>query len=160
MSSKPSTPLSQRRPYPGETESTRIPVFSSPTPFRRSCSMRLRPISGFLNETTSTTKHNHYHHQMQPSVRKCDDKKSFSSQFKQQQRTHSNSRRSSMQNSSMDNSCKNSATDSSIDQVDHFDTNLCLDKNCSHLSGSLRRSSFSKHDRGMVSAFLFLLFYY
>ncbi len=152
MSSKPSTPLSQRRPYPGETEYTKIPVLSSPIPFRRSCSMRLRPTN-FLNENAITTKHNHYHHQMQPSVRKCDDKKSYSSQFKQQQRTHSNSRRNSMQNSSIQNSANESSEGSGFDQVDQFDTNHHFERGSNQLSGSLRRNSFTKHDRGMVSVF-------
>ncbi|XP_038109033.1 uncharacterized protein LOC6040130 isoform X1 [Culex quinquefasciatus] len=46
MSSKPATPLEQRRGYPGENESTRIPVLS-PTPFRRSYSLRMRTSRSF-----------------------------------------------------------------------------------------------------------------
>ncbi|XP_053697748.1 protein quick-to-court isoform X2 [Sabethes cyaneus] len=46
MSSKPATPLEVRRPFPGENESTRIPMLS-PTPFRRSQSLRMRTSQSF-----------------------------------------------------------------------------------------------------------------
>lgn len=46
MSSKPATPLEQRRAYPGESDSTRIPMLS-PTPFRRSYSLRMRTSQSF-----------------------------------------------------------------------------------------------------------------
>ncbi|XP_029709324.2 protein quick-to-court isoform X1 [Aedes albopictus] len=46
MSSKPATPLEQRRAFPGESDSTRIPVLS-PTPFRRSYSLRMRTSRSF-----------------------------------------------------------------------------------------------------------------
>ncbi|XP_055635773.1 protein quick-to-court isoform X2 [Toxorhynchites rutilus septentrionalis] len=46
MSSKPATPLEQRRIFPGECESTRIPMLS-PTPFRRSYSLRMRTSQSF-----------------------------------------------------------------------------------------------------------------
>ncbi|XP_058818885.1 protein quick-to-court isoform X2 [Topomyia yanbarensis] len=46
MSSKPATPLELRRAFPGESESTRIPVLS-PTPFRRSYSLRMRTSQSF-----------------------------------------------------------------------------------------------------------------
>lgn len=154
MSSKPSTPLSHRRPYPGETEHTRIPILSSPIPFRRSCSMRLRPTSTFLNETT--TRHHHYSHQTQPSS-------------KQQQIAHSNNRRNSLSSAlTMDNNHhRNLATICSktnqiaIDQVDQqhnsahnndiFDENAVGKFANSHLNGTIPRNSFSRNERGMVS---------
>ncbi|XP_058060992.1 protein quick-to-court isoform X2 [Anopheles bellator] len=46
MSSKPATPLEQRRAYPGESETTRIPILS-PQPFRRSSSLRMRNSRSF-----------------------------------------------------------------------------------------------------------------
>ncbi|XP_058119650.1 protein quick-to-court [Anopheles ziemanni] len=46
MSSKPATPLEQRRAYPGESETTRIPMLS-PQPFRRSYSLRMRTSRSF-----------------------------------------------------------------------------------------------------------------
>ncbi|XP_058449283.1 protein quick-to-court isoform X2 [Malaya genurostris] len=46
MSSKPATPLELRRAFPGESESTRIPVLS-PTPFRRAYSLRMRNSQSF-----------------------------------------------------------------------------------------------------------------
>ncbi|XP_052868486.1 protein quick-to-court isoform X1 [Anopheles cruzii] len=46
MSSKPATPLEQRRTYPGESETTRIPILS-PQPFRRSSSLRMRNSRSF-----------------------------------------------------------------------------------------------------------------
>ncbi|XP_049537692.1 protein quick-to-court isoform X2 [Anopheles darlingi] len=46
MSSKPATPLEQRRAYPGESETTRIPILS-PQPFRRSYSLRMRTSRSF-----------------------------------------------------------------------------------------------------------------
>ncbi|XP_065088913.1 protein quick-to-court isoform X2 [Ochlerotatus camptorhynchus] len=46
MSSKPATPLEQRRAFPGESDSTRIPMLS-PTPFRRSYSLRMRTSQSF-----------------------------------------------------------------------------------------------------------------
>ncbi|XP_062547725.1 protein quick-to-court isoform X3 [Armigeres subalbatus] len=46
MSSKPATPLEQRRAFPGESDNTRIPVLS-PTPFRRSYSLRMRTSRSF-----------------------------------------------------------------------------------------------------------------
>uniref|UniRef100_A0A2M4BEV6 GRIP domain-containing protein n=1 Tax=Anopheles marajoara TaxID=58244 RepID=A0A2M4BEV6_9DIPT len=46
MSSKPATPLEQRRTYPGESETTRIPILS-PQPFRRSYSLRMRTSRSF-----------------------------------------------------------------------------------------------------------------
>lgn len=49
MSSKPTTPIAQRR-Y-AESETSRIPISLSPIPFRRTYSMRLR-TNCLLNETT------------------------------------------------------------------------------------------------------------
>ena len=46
MTSKPSTPLEHRRPYPGEAETTRIPRLS-PQPFRRAYSLRMRSSQTF-----------------------------------------------------------------------------------------------------------------
>ncbi|XP_021701937.1 uncharacterized protein LOC5564482 isoform X2 [Aedes aegypti] len=46
MSSKPATPLEQRRAFPGESDNTRIPMLS-PTPFRRSYSLRMRTSQSF-----------------------------------------------------------------------------------------------------------------
>ncbi|XP_055541996.1 protein quick-to-court isoform X2 [Wyeomyia smithii] len=46
MSSKPATPLEVRRIFPGENESTRIPMLS-PTPFRRTQSLRMRTSQSF-----------------------------------------------------------------------------------------------------------------
>jgi hypothetical protein len=46
MTSKPSTPLEHRRAYPGEMETTRIPLLS-PQPFRRAHSLRMRTSQSF-----------------------------------------------------------------------------------------------------------------
>lgn len=73
-SSKPSTPVLQRR-Y-GESElghASRIPVSlsSSPIPFRRTNSMRLRPncsLFNQLNETTLKQHNKNFHHSRNSAV--------------------------------------------------------------------------------------------
>lgn len=59
MSSKPPTPLIQRRYFPGEND-TKIPQ-PSPQPFRRSVSLRLRTSKSYENnfQTMSPTKPTH-----------------------------------------------------------------------------------------------------
>ncbi|XP_052892893.1 protein quick-to-court isoform X1 [Anopheles moucheti] len=58
MSSKPVTPVSQRRPYPGENENTRIPQ-----PFCRSYSLRMR---------TSRSFHDYQHYRSECCECDCD----------------------------------------------------------------------------------------
>lgn len=59
MSSKPPTPLIQKRYFPGEND-TKIPQ-PSPQPFRRSVSLRLRTSKSYENnfQTISPTKPTH-----------------------------------------------------------------------------------------------------
>lgn len=154
MSSKPSTPISQRK-YPGESEYTRIPVPTSPIQFRRTYSMRRLRRPSSLCETT--LKHNQNHrHQNHPSFNST----TFDNINPQQQFSSSSSRRrSSSQFSNMD--CKHLANDSTKaegpngdpggDQVD-FSPCQYTKGAPNHLNGNFRRNSFSKHDRnGMVS---------
>lgn len=63
-----------------------------------------------------------------------------------------------MQNSSIQNSANESSEGSGFDQVDQFDTNHHFERGSNQLSGSLRRNSFTKHDRGMVSVFFLMVF--
>lgn len=129
MASKPSTPVVMRRAYPGENELTRIPVLTnSPKPFRRSCSLslRLRP-SSFANEFSA--KQRHHHHQKQPSINK----------------------KSILGNDTMDKEAGENT-----DQVDHSpqsksESSKFQPKVSNHCNGTVRKHSFSQHDRGMVS---------
>ena len=156
MSSKPSTPISQRK-YPGESEYTRIPVPTSPIPFRRTYSMRRLRRPSSLCETT--LKHNQNHrHQNHPSSNNT----TFDNINPQQQFSSSSNsrRRSSSHYCNMD--CKQLANngltkterpngDPGGDQVDY---SPCQHTKvaANHLNGNFRRNSFSKHDRnGMVS---------
>lgn len=130
MSSKPSTPVLQRRYH--ESETSRIPVSLSPIPFRRTYSMRLRNNS-LLNETT-LKQHNRNH----PQARTIVDRN-----HQQLKLNLSYNRRGSFSHS-MDTKSDSNGIDSggTVDEVDHNPHK--------HLNGGLRRSSFNKHDRGMV----------
>lgn len=128
MSSKPSTPVLQRRYH--ESESSRIPVSLSPIPFRRTYSMRLR-ANCLLNETT-LKQHNRNHQQARTIVDR---------NHQQLKSNLSYNRRGSFSHS-MDAKSDSNGIDSggTADEV-----NLNPHR---HLNGSLRRSSFNKHDRG------------
>lgn len=129
-SSKPSTPIAQRR-YP-ESESSRIPISLSPVPFRRTYSMRLRN-SCLLNETT-LKQHNRNLQQSRAIVDR--NQKQLKQNLNYQQRRGS---------FSMDTKSESNDIDSGgTDEVDKS-------QSYKHLNGNLRRSSFTKNDRGMVS---------
>lgn len=126
MSSKPSTPIAQRR-YP-ESETSRIPISLSPVPFRRTYSMRLR-TNCLLNETT-LKQHNRNLLQTRATVDK--NQKHLKLNF-------NCNRRGSL---SMDVKPDSNGIDSSCsDEVDQSSS-------VKHLNGILRRGSFSKNDRG------------
>lgn len=126
MSSKPSTPIAQRR-YP-ESETSRIPISVSPLPFRRTYSMRLRTNS-LLNETT-LKQHNRNLLQSRAIVDRNQKHLKLNLNF---------NRRGSV---SMDAKPDSNGLDSGCsDEVDQS----CSSK---HLNGILRRSSFNKNDRG------------
>ena len=130
MSSKPSTPILQRRYH--ESESSRIPISLSPVPFRRTYSMRLR-TNCLLNETT-LKQHN----------RNLQQTRAFVDRNQKQLKLNLNyPRRGSL---SMDTKSDSNGIDSGgTDEVDRS-------PNYKHLNGNLRRSSFTKNDRGgMVS---------
>lgn len=129
MSSKPSTPVAQRR-YP-ESESSRIPISLSPIPFRRTYSMRLR-TNCLLNETT-LKQHNRNILQARSNVDRNHQQLKLNLNY---------NRRGSH---SMDTKSEANGIDSGggNDEVDHSPHK--------HLNGNLRRSSCNKHDRGMVS---------
>lgn len=130
MSSKPSTPVAQRR-Y-GEHESSRIPISLSPIPFRRTYSMRLR-TNCLLNETTLKQ-----HNRNLLQTRNIVDRN-----HQQLKLNLSYNRRGSL---SMDTKSDSNGIDSGgTDEVDRSPQSF------KHLNGSLRRSSFNKNDRGMVS---------
>lgn len=128
MSSKPTTPVAQRR-YP-ENESSRIPVSLSPVPFRRTYSMRLR-ANCLLNETT-LKQHNRNLLQTRNSIVDRNQHLKLNS---------SHNRRGSL---SMDTKSDSNGVDSGgTDEVD---------QSSKHCNGVVRRSSFAnKNDRGMVS---------
>lgn len=127
MSSKPSTPVLQRR-YP-ESESSRIPISLSPIPFRRTYSMRLR-TNCLLNETT-LKQHNKNLQQSRSVVERNHQQLKLNLNYQ---------RRGSF---SMDTKSDSIGVDSGgTDEVNHSPHK--------HLNGSLRRSSFNKPDRGMV----------
>lgn len=131
MSSKPTTPVAQRR-YP-ENESSRIPISLSPVPFRRTYSMRLRN-NCLLNETT-LKQHNRNLLQTRNSI--------ADRNHQHLKLNLSHNRRGSL---SMDTKSDSNGIDSGgTDEVDRS----CSSKHC---NGVLRRSSFTnKNDRGMVS---------
>lgn len=72
MTSKPTTPVTQRKYYK-EHESTRIPVPISPIPFRRSYSMRMSPRSLVSDKTTKNNNPFIYPHSNNPSSHKIVD---------------------------------------------------------------------------------------
>lgn len=131
MSSKPSTPIAQRR-YP-ENESSRIPISVSPVPFRRTNSMRLR-TNCLLNETT-LKQHNRNLLQTRAIVDRNQKQLKLNLNY---------NRRGSY---TMDSKSDSNGIDSP--GTDEVDRSPCL----KHPNGgSLRRSSFNKNDRGgMVS---------
>lgn len=128
MSSKPSTPIAQRR-Y-SENETSRIPISLSPIPFRRTYSMRLR-TNCLLNETT-LKQHNRNLLQSRAIVDKNQKQLKLNLNY---------NRRGSP---SMDTKPDSNGIDSGgSDEVDHSSS-------ARHCNGILRRSSFNKNDRGMV----------
>uniref|UniRef100_A0AAG5DRB2 GRIP domain-containing protein n=1 Tax=Anopheles atroparvus TaxID=41427 RepID=A0AAG5DRB2_ANOAO len=78
MSSKPVTPLEQRRAYPGESETTRIPMLS-PQPFRRSYSLRMR---------TSRSFHDYQHYRTECCDCECIPQQQQQQQQQQQLASH------------------------------------------------------------------------
>lgn len=138
MSSKPSTPVLQRR-Y--ESEISRIPISlsSSPVPFRRTNSMRLRPNCSLyqLNETTLNQHNRNFQH----------SRISAASSDRVQQLRLINLQRSRRGSLSMDSP----KTDGSGDPggtgkvlAEHCNGNVV---NMKHMNGDVPR----KNDRGMVS---------
>lgn len=126
MSSKPTTPVSQRR-YK-ENESSRIPISLSPVPFRRTNSMRLR-TNCLLNETT-LKQHNRNLLQTRNSI--VDRNQHLKLNL-------SHNRRGSF---SMDTKPDSNGVDTGgTDEVD---------QSSKHCNGVLRRSSFTNRN-GMVS---------
>lgn len=127
MSSKPSTPVAQRRW--AEHETSRIPISLSPIPFRRTNSMRLR-TNCLLNETT-LKQHNRNLSQSRAIVDKNQKQLKLNLNY---------CRRGSL---TMDKTPDSIGIDSGgSDEVDRIGKNL---------NGNLRRSSFNKsNDRGMV----------
>lgn len=126
MSSKPTTPIAQRR-YP-ENESSRIPISLSPVPFRRTYSMRLR-TNCLLNETT-LKQHNRNLLQTRAIVDRNQKQLKLNLNY---------NRRGSLTMES-----KSDSNGIGSDEVDRSP--------CTKLpNGNLRRSSFNKNDRGMVS---------
>lgn len=127
MSSKPTTPVAQRRYH--ENESSRIPISLSPIPFRRTYSMRLR-TNCLLNETT-LRQHNRNLSQSRAIVDKNQKQLKLNLNY---------CRRGSL---TMDKTPDSNGIDSGgSDEADDI---------VKHLNGNLRRSSFNKNDRGMVS---------
>lgn len=130
MSSKPSTPVAQRR-YP-QNETSRIPISLSPVPFRRTYSMRLR-TNCLLNETT-LKQHNRNLQQSRSVVERSHQQLKLNLSY---------NRRGSL---SMDTKSDSNGIDSGgTDEVDHSPSSSKL------CNGHLRRSSFNRNDRGMVS---------
>jgi hypothetical protein len=134
MSSKPTTPIAQRR-Y-GENEFSRIPVSLSPIPFRRTYSSERRKTSVeprlrsncLLNETT-LKQHNRNLLQTRNSI----VDRSQLSRF-----NFSHNRRGSL---SMDTKPDSNGVDSGGTDV--------VDQSSKHCNGVLRRSSFTNKN-GMV----------
>ena len=125
MSSKPSTPVAQRRYH--ESESSRIPISLSPIPFRRTYSMRLR-TNCLLNETT-----------LKQHSRNLSQSRAIVDKNQKQLKLNLNyCRRGSL---TMDKTPDSNGIDTGeSDEVDHVKL----------LNGNLRRSSFNKNNRGMV----------
>lgn len=139
MSSKPSTPIAQRR-YP-ENETSRIPISLSPIPFRRTYSMRLR-TNCLLNETT-LKQHNRNLLQSRAIVDRNQKQLKLNLNY--------NNRRGSL---SMDTKPDSNGIDSGgSDEVDKSSS-------AKHCNGILRRSSFTKNDRGMMVCWLMATFEY
>jgi hypothetical protein len=141
MSSKPSTPVLQRR-Y-AESEVSRIPISRSPIPFHRTFSMRLRPncLLNQLNETTLRQHNKNFTHL------KSDDKA---------QQLKLNLRRARRGSLSMDSKSDANTVDTgggdgavACDEVDKAVSAKPL------MNGDLSRSCHTtKNDRGMVSLFM------
>ncbi|CAH1708211.1 unnamed protein product [Chironomus riparius] len=127
MSSKPSTPILQRR-Y-ADSEFSRIPVISrSPIPFHRTYSMRMRP-NCLLNQLNETTLKQH-----NKVFSRADDKEHLKLNLQR-------IRRGSF---SMDTKSDSNHVDTGgTDQVDRA-------INIKQMNSDLRRNSFTKNDRGMT----------
>lgn len=139
-SSKPSTPILQRR-Y-GDSEISRIPISlsSSPVPFRRTNSMRLRPNCSLFNQLNETTLKQH-NKNFQPS------KNSAANSDRVQQLRLINLQRARRGSVSMDDPKSNGSGDpggSSKNFAEHCNGNVI---NMKHMNGDITR----KNDRGMVS---------
>lgn len=131
MSSKPSTPVAQRR-Y-AENEFSRIPISLSPIPFRRTYSMRTRP-NCLLNETTLKE------HNRNLLVSRTNEDRSHHRPLKF---NFNSTRRGSL---SMDpKPLANITNGIETDETDEVDISAKL------MNGNIRRNSFTKNDRGMVS---------
>lgn len=132
MSSKPSTPILQRR-Y-GESETSRIPISLSPVPFRRTYSMRLR-TNCLLNETT-LKQHNRNLLQSRATVDRNQKQLKLNLNY--------NRRGSlSMDTTKTDSNGIDTGGTTGTDETDH---SPCT----KHLNGGLRRTSFNKNDRGAM----------
>lgn len=144
MSSKPSTPILQRR-Y-AENEFSRIPVVSrSPIPFHRTYSMRLRSncLLNQLNESTLKQHNKNFAHLKSTSAAAGDQRQSKLNLQRQRRSSFSMESKSEANNIDTGGGCNG---DVARDEVDHSVGETKL------MNGDLRRSSFSKnHDRGMVS---------
>ncbi|CRL02746.1 CLUMA_CG015845, isoform B [Clunio marinus] len=132
MSSKPSTPVTQRRFQ--ESEFSRIPVSLSPIPFRRTHSMRLRTNgNGLLNETTLKQHNRNF----------VQTRNNFERNHQQLKLNLWNNRRGSL---TMDAKSDSNGIDSGgTDEIDHSPNN-----NLKQVNGNLRQSSSNKNDRGMT----------
>jgi hypothetical protein len=139
-SSKPSTPILQRR-Y-GESEISRIPISlsSSPVPFRRTNSMRLRPncsLFNQLNETTLKQHNKNFQH----------SRNSAASSDRVQQLRLINLQRARRGSVSMDEPKSDGSGDpggTSKSLAEQCNGNVV---NTKHMNGDIAR----KNDRGMVS---------
>lgn len=127
-SSKPTTPILQRR-Y-ADIEFSRIPVISrSPIPFHRTYSMRMRP-NCLLNQLNETTLKQH-----NKVFSRADDKEHLKLNLQRL-------RRGSF---SMDTKSDSNHVDTGgTDEVDRA-------VSTKQMNGDLRRNSFTKNDRVMVS---------
>lgn len=148
-SSKPSTPILQRR-Y-GESEISRIPIkvhqeeraislSASPVPFRRTNSMRLRPNCSLFNQLNETTlkQHNKNFQHSRNSTASCDRVQQLRLISLQRARRGS----VSMDEHKSDGIGDPGGTSKSF--AEHCNGNVI---NMKHMNGDITR----KNDRGMVS---------
>jgi hypothetical protein len=151
MSSKPTTPLTQRRECPCEQD-TKIPI---PTPFRRSYSLRLRNSQSFPISNNNNNSYVYQHDrsknftQIDGNFNRADEKKIHKLKVSQSFTTDSSINKEC--GSVPNGTCGTTTTDKLIHSIDN-ELKLC-EKSPRNCSNAIKTSPGKNH--GMVSYNIF-----